>query len=93
MQIKKCTLDGKSIRSLDGLYDQLSGQLSLPGHFGRNLDALWDVLSTDVAGPFEIIWKNADASKQAMGPDFERALELLQELDEERQDFKLKIDP
>ncbi|MCK7468404.1 MAG: barstar family protein [Desulfosudis oleivorans] len=47
-----------SIRSLDDLYDQLASRLSLPAHFGRNLDALWDVLSTDIEGPFEIVWKH-----------------------------------
>jgi len=26
-------------RSLDDLYNRLSGRLRLPGHFGRNLDA------------------------------------------------------
>jgi len=91
MPIKKCTLNGSAIRSLDDLYDQLSQQLALPEHFGRNLDALWDALSTDVAGPFEIIWKNADASKQSMGRDFEQVLKVLRELQEERDDFKLKL--
>jgi ribonuclease inhibitor len=64
----------------------------MPEHFGRNLDALWDVLSTDVEGPFEIIWKHAKNSKKFMGKDFDRAVKLLQELEKERDDFKLKID-
>lgn len=64
MPIKRCALNGKTIRSLDDLYDQLSKRLSLPKHFGRNLDALWDVLSTDVEGPFEITWRHADSSKK-----------------------------
>jgi len=80
------------LRSLDDLYDQLSQQLSLPEHFGRNLDALWDVLSADVEGPFEIVWKHADDSRKAMGPDFDRGLKVLKELEEERDDFKLKIE-
>jgi ribonuclease inhibitor len=92
MPMKKCTLNGKDIRSLDDLYDQLSSRLSLPEHFGRNLDALWDVLSADMEGPFEIEWKHANDSWKAMGKDFERAVKLLKELQNERDDFKLKME-
>lgn len=92
MPIKRCTINGSAIRSLDDLYDRISNRLDLPEHFGRNLDALWDVLSTDVEGPFEIIWRQADNSKKFMGKDFDRAVKLLQELEKERDDFKLKID-
>jgi ribonuclease inhibitor len=93
MPIRRCTLNGRAIRSLDDLYDQLSARLSLPEYFGRNLDALWDILSTDIAGPFEIVWKHADDSKQSMSKDFDRAVRLLQELEHARNDFKLKIEP
>ena len=62
MSVKRSTLNG--LQSLDGLYDQLTKQLKLPAHFGRNLDALWDVLSTDVEGPIEIVWKNTEESKK-----------------------------
>ncbi len=93
MPMKRCALDGKAIRSLADFYDQLSISLTLPKHFGRNLDALWDILSTDVEGPFEIVWRQADASKKAMGRDFDRAVQLLRQLEEERDDFKLKLKP
>ena len=93
MPIKRCALNGLSIHSLDDLYDQLSNRLSLPAHFGRNLDALWDVLSTDIEGPFKIVWKHSDDSKKSMGKDFERVVKLLQELEEERDDFQLTIEP
>ena len=92
MPIKRCKLNGSAIRSLDDLYDQLSTRLSLPEHFGRNLDALWDVLFADVEGSFEIVWKHADDSRTLMGRDFDRAVKLLRELEEERDDFKLKIE-
>ena len=66
--------------------------LSLPEHFGRNLDALWDVLSTDVEGPFEIVWKHSGDSKKLMGKDFDRAVKLFKDLQKERDDFTLKIE-
>jgi ribonuclease inhibitor len=92
MPVKRFTLNGSTIRSLEDLYDRISILIDLPKHFGRNLDALWDLLSTDVEGPFEIIWKQADNSKKSMGKDFDRAVKLFQELEKERGDFKLKID-
>jgi ribonuclease inhibitor len=91
MPVKRCKLNGRMIRSLDDLYNQLSAGLALPQHFGRNLDALWDVLSTDIEGPFEIEWKCTDDSKKSMGKDLDRAVKLLQKLEKERADFKLKI--
>ena len=93
MPIKRCTLNGRAVLSLDDLYDRLSSRLDLPAHFGRNLDALWDVLSTDVEGPFTIVWKHSDDSKKSMGRDFDRVIKLLEALEEERDDFKLKIEP
>lgn len=93
MRIKRCTLNGLKIQSLENLYDRLESRLSLPPHFGRNLDALWDVLSTDVQGPFEIVWTHSDDSKKSMGKDFNRVVKLLKELKKERDDFKLTIEP
>jgi ribonuclease inhibitor len=93
MPMKRCTLNGSVICSLDDLYDQLSRQLSLPEHFGRNLDALWDVLSADVEGPFEIVWMHADESRKTMRRDYDRALKLLRKLEAERKDFTLKNGP
>jgi ribonuclease inhibitor len=92
MPMNRYTLDGSKIRSLDDLYDQLSTQLSLAGHFGRNLDALWDVLSADVEGPFAIVWNNSGDSKKMMGKDFQRVVKLLMELEKERDDFILRIE-
>ncbi len=92
MPVKKCILNGKNIRSLNDLYDQLANRLSFPGHFGRNLDALWDVPVNDIEGPFEIEWNHAAASKKAMSRDFDRVVELLEELEEERDDFRLKME-
>ena len=92
MPINRCVLNGKSIRSLDDLYDQISTRFSLPAHFGRNLDALWDVLSTDIEGPFEIVWEHSADSKKLMGKDFNRATKLLKDLQKERNDFTLKIE-
>lgn len=93
MPIKRYTLDGKDIHSLADLYGRLSILMELPVHFGNNLDALWDVLSTDIGGPFEIVWRHADDSKRSMRKDFNRTVKLLRELEKARDDFKFRIEP
>jgi len=92
MPVKQYILDGNKIESLADFYDQISGLMKLPAHFGRNLDALSDVLATDVAGPFEIDWTCADNSRKLMGKDFDRVVKLLRKLEKDRDDFQLKID-
>jgi ribonuclease inhibitor len=77
---------------MNDLFDQLSTGIPLPAHFGRNLDALWDILSSDIEGPFEIIWKHAANSKKLMAKDFDRAVKLFKALEKERGDFQLKIE-
>lgn len=90
--MKRCILDGRKIVSLNDFYDQLSFHLPLPDYFGHNLDALWDILSTDIEGPFEIVWKNSDDSKKLMGKDFERIVELFKNLEKERDDFQFVME-
>lgn len=91
MPVKQYTLDGRKIKSLADFYDRISSLMDLPEHFGRNLDALRDVLVADIEGPFEINWLHADHSRKLMGNDFDRVVKLLRELEEERDDFQLKM--
>ena len=90
--IKRYILEGNSIHSLAELYDEISRQMVLSNEFGRNLDALWDVLSSDVEGPFEIIWRHSRASKYSMKKDFVRLLKIFRDLEDERSDFKFIIE-
>jgi len=89
MRWKRCVLSGKTVRSTAGFYDAVARQLSFPRHFGRNLDALRDVLSTDIEGPVEVVWDDADVSRRAMGRDFDRLLAVLRDVEKEREDFRL----
>jgi len=93
MPVKRYTVDGNKIRTLDDFYDRISHRMNLSDHFGRNLDALWDVLAFDIEGSFEIKWMHADKSRKSMGEDFDRVVKLLRELEEERDDFHLNIEP
>jgi ribonuclease inhibitor len=89
--IKRYLLDGTTIHSLDDFYDQLIQQLALPKQFGRNLDALWDVLSTDIEGPYEIVWHSSQSSRVMIGQDFDRIIKIFHELESERNDFTLVL--
>ncbi|MCE5182811.1 MAG: barstar family protein [Betaproteobacteria bacterium] len=85
MPVKRCVL--RNIHTLAEFYDDLARQLVFPPHFGRNLDALWDVLTGEVGGPFEIIWKDTDFAQEGLGADFDRLIALLDEVAAEREDF------
>jgi ribonuclease inhibitor len=77
--------------TMDAVYSALQRQLDLPASFGRNLDALWDALTTDVAGPFEIVWKDHAWARAKLGPDYDRLITTLREVENERADFRLVL--
>lgn len=80
------------VETLDDLYDSLEAQLDLPEHFGRNLDALYDVLSHDLPGPVQIIWRNTDSARQALGSEmYTTVLSIMQMAASERGDITLDI--
>jgi ribonuclease inhibitor len=89
--MKRATLDG-SIGSLDAAYALLARELDLPDYFGWNLDALWDVLTAEVPGPVEIVWRDHEAARMRMGEDFDRLVELFREVEQERPDFRLDLE-
>jgi len=90
-KIKRVTINGEQVVTIEQFYDTLEKQLQLPTHFGRNLDALWDVLTGDVAGPVEIVWENAGLSRTRMGEMADELFSLLNEVAEERPDITVKL--
>jgi ribonuclease inhibitor len=83
--MSRIVIDGDRIDSLDDIYDEVERQLTLP-YFGRNLDALWDVLTREIEGPVEILWRESDVSRARLGVDFDRVTALLREVAEDRPD-------
>jgi ribonuclease inhibitor len=84
------TLDA-SHDTMDAIYSTLQRELDLPRHFGRNLDALYDVLTADVAGPVEIVWKDHAWARAKLGPDYDRLVTTLRAVENEREDFLLTL--
>ncbi|MFC9055139.1 barstar family protein [Streptomyces anthocyanicus] len=81
-------IDGAVIHSERGLHDLLSRTLDFGPYYGANPSALWDRLSTDVERPIEIIWKEAELSKEALGEDeFEKIRDLFLRVQSQDQSF------
>ena len=83
--MSRIVISGDCVDTLDDIYDEVERQLTLP-YFARNLDALWDVLTREVDGPVEILWRESDVSRARLGPDFDRLTALLREVAEDRPD-------
>jgi len=52
---------------------------------------LWDVLSADIEGPIEVVWKDPDSSRIGVGGDFDRILAVLKSVEKTRKDFRLRL--
>ncbi|MBI3706297.1 MAG: barstar family protein [Proteobacteria bacterium] len=76
---------------LPGIYARLARDLGFPAYFGNNLDALWDVLTTDIAGPVEIVWHGADMSCVRLGPSCRKLIATLRDVERARPDFRLRL--
>jgi ribonuclease inhibitor len=74
------------------VYDALAEQLRLGPEFGRNLDAVWDVLTTDVGGPIDIVWRDGGRSRARLGPEFDRIVRLLRAVAEQRADVTVVVE-
>ena len=88
----RCVIQGRRLRSLPDLYATMSRQLGFPDHFGNNLDALYDVLTGDIPGPVEIVWRDHALSAATLGADYARVLAVLRDAAAARGDLTLVFD-
>jgi ribonuclease inhibitor len=89
---RRCTLEGRDLGSLADAYAALGRELGFPAHFGNNLDALYDVLTGDLIGPVEIVWRDHRLSAAALGADYDRLLAVLRDAGLARPDLILILD-
>ena len=88
---RRIVIEGAAITGPAEAWEALAALLDLPGHFGRNLDALHDCLTTDVAGPIAIEWRDAAASRATMGAAFDRLQETIAEAAAARPDLSARF--
>lgn len=70
------TINFSKIQNMDDFYNELSNQIELPSHFGRNLDALSDVITGELSMPLTLNFENLDMDK------YEEFMDLIDTLDE-----------
>ncbi len=58
---------GAEIDSPEKFHRVLARELDFGPYYGANLAALWDRLSKDVERPVELIWRDSETSRDAMG--------------------------
>jgi ribonuclease inhibitor len=80
-------IDGTRIASEADFHRELSSSLALPAYYGANLDALWDIMSTDVARPVHLVWRNSKLSQAAMPERFEAIAAVLRDVEKQDKDF------
>ncbi|HEX8449280.1 MAG TPA: barstar family protein [Allosphingosinicella sp.] len=86
-------LDGDEIRSESAFHDaiaQAARSIGFEG-YGRNLDALSDLLTGVLPRPLRIRWSDADVSRHAIGPRFDRLVETVREAERELGPSELQL--
>jgi ribonuclease inhibitor len=87
--VRRCRLDGRSATRA-AVLARLARELGFPAHFGRNLDALYDVLTTDLGGPIEIVWRGG-RERLAADPELGPVLATLEAAARARSDLRLEV--
>lgn len=77
-------IDFSEIGDYEDFYAQLKEKISVSEGFGDNLDALYDAISGDFPLPMHLEFVNMSVEQLE---DFEELLGLLEETEEEMEDF------
>jgi ribonuclease inhibitor len=77
-------IDFEDIGSYQDFYSKLSEQTELPEWFGNNLDAMYDWVTGIVDLPLHLVFVNMHPAQLE---SFEDLLQLLEEAEEETEDF------
>ncbi|MFC9708843.1 barstar family protein [Paenibacillus sp. NPDC056933] len=89
--MKTIVIHGKDIHGQEELHDVLQERLELGPSYGRNLDALWDCLTGFVSMPLTIQWIDFDTSRKYLGEYADRLLDVMQEAEEELEEFTFDL--
>ena len=70
-------LDGNVIGNEDEFHSEISRILGFTDYYGRNMDALWDCISGYIDTDFQLVWKNHQQCKNALGQKFDIVIDCL----------------
>ncbi len=84
-------LDGRT-RTRRAVFARLARELGFPVHFGHNLDALFDVLTTDLPGPIEIVWRGRRRAELEADRELGPVLATLEAAARARPDLTLRLE-
>jgi len=84
-------IEGSALTGMADVWEAFAALLDLPDHFGRNLDALHDSLTADVPGPLVIEWRDATATRAALGDGFDRLRATLEDAARARPDLEVRF--
>lgn len=76
-------VDGADIRTSTDFHKLFAGHPKVPTFYGKNLSAFRDALAGLIERPFEIIWFNAEISAANMGPDFDKLVQIMKNVEAE----------
>lgn len=83
-------IDGERIKTTDDFHLEIKEKLEFPDYYGENLDALWDCLTGSIDLPVTLVWDNADLSKENLGDEFDRIVDLFSSAENEIDGFSVR---
>lgn len=90
--MKIILIDGEKIKGKAQLHSEFKKKLKLPSYYGNNLDALYDSI-TEMSGGIGVIAVNTEEIKEKIGDYWESFLNLMKDLEREKEDFYFLSDP
>lgn len=78
---------GNQIKSELEFHNEIARQLNVENYYGKNLDALWELLSIGVERPINLVWIDANTSRNRIS-SFETIISVLERVKEQDEQFE-----
>ncbi|MDD0851940.1 barstar family protein [Halobacteriovorax sp. GB3] len=88
---RELELTGATILSLEDFHEEIAKLLSFPHYYDKTLDGLWDCLNSYIDPRIKLNWTNHDISKDHMGYDFQRVVDVLQSSASNLEEFEFYL--
>lgn len=86
------TLDGRTIHSEAQFHAALRDASGVEWYGANNLDALFDLLVGVVDPPIDLAWIHAAQSRAAIGPRFDRLVQVILDAVAERDGIRFRLE-